>query len=119
MRPGLCNFSGEMTYEKDLQISAGLLKEGLLLDCGEVGVVAEAWLNGKYLGLRSWAPFVFNLSRHAHAGVNQLKVKIANTEGNARAVGASRRHLDSIDVSGWHGPVKLVPFADRDIHLTS
>jgi hypothetical protein len=118
MRPGLRNFSGEMTYEKSLQIHADLLREGLLLDCGEVGVVAEAWLNGEYLGLRSWAPFVFNLSRQAHAGTNQLKVKIANTEGNARAVGASRRHLENIEVSGWHGPAQLVPFANRDIHLT-
>ncbi|ADV83033.1 glycosyl hydrolase [Terriglobus saanensis] len=119
MRPGLRNFSGEMTYEKNVQISADLLKEGLLLDCGEVGVVAEAWLNGEYLGSRSWAPFVFNLSRRARAGVNQFKVKVANTEGNARAVGASRRHLDNIDISGWHGPARLVPFADRELHLTS
>ena len=118
MRPGLRNFSGEMTYEKDLHLSEDLLGEELLLDCGEVGVVAEAWLNGEPIGSRAWAPFAFNLSHHAHAGVNRLKVRIANTEGNARAVGPSHGHLDAIDVSGWHGPARLVPFVNRNIKLT-
>ena len=118
MRPGLRNFSGEMTYEKELQISEDMLREGLLLDCGEVGVVAEAWLNDQYLGSRAWAPFAFNLTRHAHTGSNRLRVRVANTDGNARAVGPSRRHLDAIDVSGWHGPAQLVAFIDRDLHLS-
>ena len=117
MRPGLRNFSGEMSYEKELELSHDSLQEGLLLDCGEVGVVAEAWLNDQYLGSRAWAPFAFNLTQHARPGRNQLKVHIANTEGNARAVGPSRRHLDAIDVSGWHGPARLIPFFDRDLHL--
>ena len=117
MRPGLRNFSGEMTYEKEIHISANQLQDGLLLDCGEVGVVAEAWLNGEYIGSRAWAPFAFNLSRHAHAGANQLRVRVANTDGNARAVGPSRGHLDEIDISGWHGPARLVPFVDKDIQL--
>ena len=118
MRPGLENFSGMMTYEKEVVLSEDLLKEELLLDCGIVGVVAEAWINDEYVGSRAWQPFAFKLSPHARRGVNRLKVRIANTEGNARAVGLSRDNLKRIDTSGWHGPVRLVPFVDREMTLT-
>ena len=118
LRPGLMNFSGEMTYEKDIHVPADLLQEELLLDCGEVGVVAEAWINDQYVGSRAWQPFAFRLSPHARPGLNRIKVRVANTEGNVRAVGPSRTNLGEIDVSGWHGPARLVPFVDRDIKLT-
>ncbi len=119
MQPGLEHFSGQMTYEKDIEISSALLAERLLLDCGEVGVVAEAWINGQSIGSRAWAPFAFDLSEHARVGTNRLKVRIANTEANARAVGASRGILKNIDVNGWIGPARLVPYIQRDIHLTT
>jgi hypothetical protein len=32
---------------------------------------------------------------------------------NARAVGASRTILEAIDLNGWHGPARLVPYIDR------
>ena len=119
MRPGLENFSGQMTYEKDVHLSTDLLKEELLLDCGEVGVVAEAWINDVYIGSRAWQPFAFKLSPHARPGLNRLKLRIANTEGNARAVGPSRSNLKEIDINGWHGPAHLVPFVDRQMTLSS
>jgi alpha-L-rhamnosidase len=118
MRPGLEHFSGQMTYEKNIEIGSELLAEGLILDCGEVGVVAEAWMNDQSVGSRAWAPFAFDLSEHAHVGTNRLKVRIANTEANARAVGASRRILKNIDIDGWIGPARLVPYINTEIHLT-
>jgi hypothetical protein len=107
-----------MTYEKNIEIGSELLAERLILDCGEVGVVAEAWMNDQSVGSRAWAPFAFELSEHAHVGTNRLKVRIANTEANARAVGASRRILKNIDIDGWIGPARLVPYINREIHLT-
>ncbi len=47
-----------MTNEKEVNVSDEMLQEGLLLDCGEVGVVAEAWLNEHYLGSRAWGPLL-------------------------------------------------------------
>ena len=113
--PGLQHFSGIMVYEKTVDVPASLLAERVLLDCGVVGVCAEAWVNGQPLGKRPWAPYVFDVTEQLHAGKNQIKVRVANTEGNARAVGVWRDHLKNIDVDGWHGPARLVPYIEREI----
>jgi hypothetical protein len=113
--PGLQHFSGTMVYEKTVYVPAYLLAERVLLDCGEVGVCAEAWVNGNVAGSRPWAPYVFDVTEHLRVGENQFKVRVANTEANARAVGASLPILANIDVDGWQGPARLVPFVERDI----
>lgn len=116
--PGLEHFSGTMVYEKTVNVPGSLLTERVLLDCGVVGVCAEAWVNGKHVGKRPWGPYTFDITDQLHAGNNQLKVRVANTEGNARAVGIWRSHLDNIDVDGWHGPGRLVPFVEGEIKCT-
>jgi len=113
--PGLEHFSGHMTYEKTFEVPASLLEEHVLLDCGQVGVAAEAWVNGELVGGRPWQPFVFEVTGHLRPGRNQLKVRIANTEANARAVGTSADILKNIDLNGWLGPVRLVPYVERTI----
>ncbi len=112
---GLEYFSGSMVYEKDVSVPASLLAERVLLECGEVGVVAEAWINGRAVGARPWAPYVFEATGQLHAGVNHIKIRIANVAGNARAVGSYHRILKNIDRDGWSGPVRLVPYVDREI----
>ena len=113
--PGLEYFSGRMIYEKDISVPASLLAERVLLDCGEVGVVAEAWINGNPAGSRPWAPYIFEATGHLHAGVNRIKVRVANTAANARAVGEDHNILKNIDRDGWLGPVRLVPYVDREV----
>ncbi len=113
--PGLENFSGTMVYEKSVDVPASLLAERVQLDCGVVGVCAEAWVNGNPLGKRSWSPFVFDVTEQLHPGKNQIKVRVANTEGNARAVGPWVENLANIDIDGWHGPAKLAPYVEREI----
>ena len=115
MVPGLEHFSGRMLYEKTVDVPAALLTERVLLDCGQVGVAAEAWVNGESVGARPWEPYAFDVTRHLRAGPNQLRVRVANTEANARAVGTSFGILKNIDVNGWHGPVQLVPYFERAI----
>jgi hypothetical protein len=113
--PGLEHFSGTMIYEKTVDVPAALLVDRVLLDCGVVGVCAEAWVNGQALGKRPWGPYTFDVTEQLHPGKNQLKVRVANTEGNARAVGTWRYNLNNIDVDGWHGPARLTPFVEREI----
>ena len=117
--PGLEHFSGRMTYEKTVEVPAALLAERVLLDCGQVGVAAEAWVNGESVGSRPWEPFVFDVSRHVRPGRNQIRVRIANTEANARAVGTSADILNNIDLNGWLGPAQLVPYFERTMVLLS
>jgi hypothetical protein len=116
MVPGLEHYSGTMIYEKDVQVPASLLAERVLLDCGEVGVCAEAWVNGKAAGMRAWSPYVFDVSEHLHPGENLIRVRIANTDANARATGLARGILQKVDCDGWIGPARLVPYVERDIH---
>jgi hypothetical protein len=113
--PGFEHFSGSLTYEKTVDVPAALLQERLLLDCGEVGVVAEAWINGAYAGARPWQPFVFDAGEHLRPGANHLKVRVANSDGNARARGAALDNLKNIDRNGWLGPARLVPYFEREI----
>jgi len=113
--PGLEHFSGRMIYEKTIDVPEALLAERVLLDCGQVGVAAEAWVNGTSVGARPWQPFVFEVSKHLRPGRNQLKVRVANTEANARAVGTSIGILKNIDLNGWLGPARLVPYLEREI----
>lgn len=114
--PGLEHFSGTMIYEKEVEVPAPLLAERVRLDCGVVGVCIEAWVNGKSLGKRPWPPYAYDVSEQLHVGKNQFRVRVANTDGNARAVGTWRWHLENIDVDGWHGPARLVPFIERDLN---
>jgi len=116
MVPGLEHYSGTMIYEKNVQVPASLLAERLLLDCGEVGVCAEAWVNEKSAGMRAWSPYVFDVTDNLHPGDNLIRVRIANTHANARATGLAHGILRKIDCDGWMGPARLVPYVDREIH---
>jgi len=117
--PGLEHFSGSMTYEKTVEVPAALLKERVLLDCGKVGVAAEIWVNDVYAGARPWRPFVLDVTDHLRPGPNRLRIRVANTEANARAVGESIGILDKIDENGWIGPASLVPFIEREIRCVA
>ena len=117
--PGLEHFSGSMTYEKTVEIPATLLKERVLLDCGKVGVAAEIWVNDYYAGARPWQPFVLEVTDHLRPGPNRFKIRVANTEANARAVGENIGILEKIDQNGWVGPASLVPFIEGEIHCVA
>lgn len=113
--PGLEHFSGSMTYEKTVEAPAALLKERVLLDCGQVGVAVEAWVNDAHVGARPWQPYVLDVTEYLRPGRNHFRVRVANTEANARAVGESLENLKKIDLNGWLGPVRLVPYLEREI----
>ena len=115
MVPGLEHYSGTMIYERDVQVPASLLAERMFLDCGEVGVCAEAWVNGKPAGRRAWSPYVFDVTEHLRPGENLIRVRIANTDANARATGLAHGILQKLDRDGWIGPARLVPYVEREI----
>ena len=90
-----------------------------MLDCGKVGVAAEIWVNDVYAGARPWRPFVLEVTDHLRPGPNRFKIRVANTEANARVVGENIGILDKIDENGWIGPASLVPFIEREIHCVA
>jgi len=80
----LPNFSGEVRYRTSLEAA----DDFTVLDLGEVGEVAEVWLNGVSLGVRINAPYKFSLLPALRKGENELEIKVI---GNL----AHRRHHDS------------------------
>jgi hypothetical protein len=101
--------------EKTVEAPAALPAEQLLLDCGQRGVAAEVWVNGEPVRSRPWAPFVFEVSRRLRPGRHDFRVRVANAEANARAVGTWLDILKNLDLSGWLGPVQLVSYFERSI----
>ncbi|MBI5085498.1 MAG: hypothetical protein HZB13_12975 [Acidobacteria bacterium] len=107
---GLRNYSGSAAYEKTFQAPAVPPGRRLVLDLGEVGVVAEVWLNGRRIGERVWKPFRFDVTAAVRPGANRLRIVVTNTEANARAVANHRGLLPNIRLNGLLGPVTLTPY---------
>ncbi|MCU0916050.1 MAG: hypothetical protein MUC88_16030 [Planctomycetes bacterium] len=85
---GVKYFSGVATYRKTLDLTPDQLGAGrrLILDLGQVRFVAEAYLNGRSLGILWKPPFRVDLTGAARPGANELVIEVANTWSN-RLVG--------------------------------
>ena len=79
----------------------------LTLDCGQVGEVMEAWLNGRSLGVRIAPPYVIerDCENLLQPGENKLKIRVVNTLGHQEKDWFSRSM--PIEPSGLMGPVIL------------
>ena len=109
------NFSGDGVYETDFTLPAAYLKHHVRLDCGEVGVAAEVWVNGQRVGVRVWKPYALDITRLVRPGKNHLRIVVTNSEGNKRAVGVWRSNLSRLRVNGLLGPVRIVPYLDETV----
>ena len=114
---GLANYSGSASYEKDFELPPEFKGKRIYLDCGEVGVTAEVWVNEQRVGERVWKPFRFDITREARIGTNRLRIEVSNTEANARAVANHRQLLDNIELNGLLGPVRILPYVELSIKV--
>ncbi len=112
-RTGLANFSGKISYERTFTFDAVKPGTEVWLDLGEVGVAAEVWVNGVKAGERVWKPFRFDVTKFMRAGENRLRIVVANSDANARAVANQRQLLSAIDLNGLHGPVRFLSYRNR------
>ncbi len=118
----LAFYSGSAVYETDFTLTREEAAMPLAIDLGEVGVAAEAWLNGRKLGERVWRPFRFDLGGKAVAGVNHLKIRVANSNAGWQSQGDTiypkgswglryKTELDrlpTIRPNGLEGPVRIL-----------
>jgi hypothetical protein len=82
---GLREFSGTVRYGLPVYVPRRHVRRRLVLDLGEVGCVAEAWLNGEYLGVRAWPPYGFDITGLVREDANDLTVEVTNTLANQAA----------------------------------
>jgi hypothetical protein len=94
--PGVRYFSGQVTYQRNLNIPKDMLGEGreLYLDLGQVEVIAEVTLNGHSLGTLWKAPYRVDISGAAKPGENDLSIRVTTLWPN-RLIGD-----DAIPVDG-------------------
>ena len=81
---GFPELSGKVRYQKHFiwREEKSTPKGKFLLNLGEVCYIAECWLNGTYLGIRSWPPFVFDVTEYLKDGENKLEIIVTNTLAN-------------------------------------
>jgi hypothetical protein len=100
----LPDFSGTIRYDTRFagNTPAG---ERVFLDLGEVGEVAQVWLNGTALGARICRPYLFDATPAIRSGENTLRIEVTNTLVYALKDDFSR-HIGQ-EPSGLIGPVRL------------
>jgi hypothetical protein len=116
-KTALANFSGTAIYEKDFTLPEAYHNRRMVLDLGRVSAVAEVNVNGRPAGTLVWRPYRLDITPFLKPGQNHLRIRVTNTEANARAVGPSHGILSRIDVCGLEGPVTIIPYVDQTLAL--
>ena len=120
---GIKYFSGVATYTSSFEVTEDQLNaEKLMLDLGQVGVMAEVTINGNNLGVYWKTPYRIDVKDALHAGQNDIEVKVTNLWIN-RLIGDSRpdvtepvtwsqykmyKPTSQMSPSGLMGPVSLI-----------
>ncbi len=98
--PGLETFSGTLRYGVQFDLSREQVDAARFLDLGEVGDIAEAFVNGARVGVVAWSPYVLPLGAQLREGANRLEVHVTNSMAN---------EYDGKQMpSGLIGPVQLL-----------
>lgn len=87
-------FSGTADYHKNFTLEEKPQGK-LLLDLGDVGVIATVLVNGKAAGTLWTNPWEIDISHLVQAGENTLEVQVTNTWNN-RLVGISEGKVDNV-----------------------
>ncbi|GAB3101114.1 glycoside hydrolase [Aestuariicella hydrocarbonica] len=76
--PGVRYFSGVSTYTNSFNFEATDSDQKVMLDLGEVGDLAEVYVNDRYAGTAWKPPYRVDISGVVQDGNNTLTVKVAN-----------------------------------------
>jgi hypothetical protein len=85
---GIKHFSGTAIYQNTFQISSDMILPGMkiMLDLGEVMIMAEIIVNGQNLGVLWKKPYAIDITDAVRQGENDIRIHITNTWWN-RLVG--------------------------------
>lgn len=92
-------FAGRLRFSTTFPLSADQVAQPLFLDLGQVGDIAEVWLNGLSVGVCAWAPYCLRIDRACQAGLNHVDVWVTNSIAN---------FYEGLQLpSGFSGPVLI------------
>jgi len=118
--PSVKYFSGTATYKNTFTLKKNELPEALKIDLGEVGQMADVFLNGEHVAFLWKAPYKVEWNGKLNPGKNTIEVKVVNVWVN-RLIGdaqpGAQKHTYSpvpfyradspLLPSGLMGPVKI------------
>jgi hypothetical protein len=128
---GVKYYSGKGVYSKEISVPDDWRSEGrrIYLDLGDIGEVAEVYINGQSAGIVWKLPYRTDITKLVKSGENDLKVEIMNlwinrltgdmslpvkerfTKTNIRSDGATPKvpaEPWKVKPSGLFGPVRLL-----------
>jgi hypothetical protein len=78
--PGIKFYSGKGTYTKTISIQEKWIGDGkkIYLDLGDVGELAEVFINGNSAGVTWKPPYRVDISVHVRQGENELEIEVMN-----------------------------------------
>ena len=124
--PAVKYFSGTATYHNTFTLPKKHLPAGLSIDLGEVGQMADVFINGEHVDFLWKAPYKVNYEGQLKPGKNTIEVKVVNTwvnrligDGQPNTEGHSftpvvfygvkslSQNMGTLTPSGLMGPVRL------------
>lgn len=119
--PGIRHFSGSAVYSNSFDLPTKPGGERVILDLGQVRLLAALKLNGRDLGVLWKEPFAIDVNDYLKTGRNELEIRIVNTWVNRLIGDASLpedkritwttwspcKAGDTLQSSGLLGPVVL------------
>ncbi|MEL7160819.1 MAG: glycosyl hydrolase, partial [Bacteroidota bacterium] len=96
-------YSGTATYRTSFTAPAPTANERMVLDLGEVNIIAEVKLNGQPVGIDWLPPFQLDVTEQLREGENELEVAVTNLWSN-RLIGEERypEHFDGYKIDRVH-----------------
>ena len=103
-------YSGTATYTKKINVLADFIGSDnkILLDLGQVNIVAEVKVNGENAGIVWMPPFQLDVSDYIKEGENTLEIAVTNLWSN-RLIGDERFPANDDYSLESHNPTGLMP----------
>ena len=80
--PGWETFSGTVRFRTEFSLTAEEASAVHFIDLGDVGDIAEVFLNGRRIGVRGWAPYRFEAGGACRPQSNTLEAVVTNSMAN-------------------------------------
>jgi len=76
------NYSGTIAYENEFTIENIELISELQLELEEAYEIVKVFINKKQVGLKMWAPYIYDFSEYVRSGLNTLRIEATNSLAN-------------------------------------
>ena len=118
--PAVKYFSGTTIYRNNFSLPRYNLPDGIAIDLGEVGQMADVWINGEHADFLWKAPYRTEFTGTLKPGTNTIEVRVVNTwvnrligdaqpgaEGHSYTVVPFYQADSPLQPAGLMGPVRL------------